>query len=105
MGIFSEHKVKHDKTQKTKRHDKGSKKSPIEGITKPAIHRMVLRAGVKRMSADVYDIARLVITNHLYEVLSKAITYTEHGRRKTVIPDDVVRASKFQGIKLYGFKH
>ncbi|MGH0155855.1 UNVERIFIED_CONTAM: hypothetical protein FKN15_030091 [Acipenser sinensis] len=53
----------------------------IQGITKPAIRRLVF----------------------LENVIRDAVTYTEHAKRKTVTAMDVVYALKRQGRTLYGF--
>lgn len=84
-----------------KRH-KGVTKDAIEGITKPAIRRLARRGGVKRISGLVYDETRNVFMNFLKSVISDAITYTEHARRKTVTTLDVVYALKRTGKVLYG---
>jgi histone H4 len=75
----------------------------IQGITKPAIRRLARRGGVKRISGLIYDEARSVLKGFLTQVLRDAVTYTEHGRRKTVTAMDVVYALKRNGRTLYGF--
>lgn len=75
----------------------------LQGITKPAIRRLARRGGVKRISNLTYDETRNVLKVFLVNVLQDAITYTEHGRRKTVTSMDVVHALKRQGRTLYGF--
>ena len=44
-----------------------------------------------------------VLKVFLENVIRDAVTYTEHGRRKTVTAFDVVYALKRQGRTLYGF--
>jgi histone H4 len=85
-----------------KRHKKILRQN-IQGITKPAIRRLARRGGVKRISALVYEETRGVLKSFLENVIRDAITYTEHGRRKTVTVMDVVYALKRQGRTLYGF--
>ena len=75
----------------------------IQGVTKPAIRRLARRGGVKRISGLIYEETRGVLKVFLESVLRDAVTYTEHGRRKTVTAMDVVYALKRQGRTLYGF--
>jgi histone H3 len=75
----------------------------IQGITKPAIRRLARRGGVKRISGLIYEETRGVLKVFLENVIRDAVTYTEHGRRKTVSALDVVYALKRQGRTLYGF--
>lgn len=85
-----------------KRHQKVIRDS-IKGITKPAIRRLARRGGVKRISGLVYEETRGVLRLFLSRVIRDAVTYTEHGRRKTVTAMDIVYALKRQGHALYGF--
>jgi len=78
-------------------------KDNIQGITKPAIRRLARRGGVKRISGLIYEETRGVLKQFLENVLRDSITYTEHARRKTVSPLDVVYALKRQGRTIYGF--
>lgn len=75
----------------------------IQGITKPAIRRLARRGGVKRISGHIYEEIRNVLKVFLEDVIRDAITYTEHGKRKTVTAMDVVYALKRQGRTIYGF--
>ena len=85
-----------------KRHRKGGKDS-LGGISKPAIRRLARRGGVKRISGMIYDETRSVLKSFLEHVVRDAVTYCDHGRRKTVTALDVVYALKRQGRTLYGF--
>ena len=75
----------------------------IQGITKPAIRRLARRGGVKRISGLIYEEVRGVLKVFLENIIRDAVTYTEHGRRKTVTAFDVVYALKRNGRVLYGF--
>ena len=68
-----------------------------------AIRRLARRGGVKRISGLIYDETRTVLKTFLENVIRDAVTYTEHGRRKTVTSMDVVYALKRQGRTIYGF--
>ena len=85
-----------------KRHKKVFRDS-IQGITKPAIRRVARRGGVKRISGLIYEETRAAVKKMLEDVIRDAVTYTEHGRRKTVTAVDVVYSLKRQGRTLYGF--
>ena len=51
----------------------------------------------------IYEETRAVLKSFLESVIRDAVTYTEHGKRKTVNSLDVVYALKRQGRTLYGF--
>ncbi|RCN28361.1 core histone H2A/H2B/H3/H4 [Ancylostoma caninum] len=55
-----------------------------EGITRNAIRRLARRAGVKRISEDIYAETRGVLRQFLEKVIRDAVMYTEHAKRKTV---------------------
>jgi len=86
-----------------KRHTKKSLKETILGITKPAIRRLARRGGVKRISTLIYEETRNALRSFLENIIHDTITYTEHAKRATVTPIDVLRALKRQGRTLYGF--
>ncbi len=86
-----------------KRHAKKAIRETILGVTKPAIRRLARRGGVKRISALIYDEARIVLKGFLEQVIKDSVTYCEHAKRKTVTALDVVYALKRQGKTLYGF--
>jgi histone H4 len=75
----------------------------ILGITRPAIRRLARRGGVKRISGLIYDDIRKVLKEFLEQNLKDAITYMEHGKRKTVTTNDVMYALLLNGRPMYGF--
>ena len=75
----------------------------IQGITKPAIRRLARRGGVKRISGTMYEETRGLLKLYLENVIRTSVTYTEHARRKTVSPMDIVHGLKHHGCTLYGF--
>jgi histone H4 len=79
-----------------KRHRKPLR-DQIQGITKPAIRRLARRGGVKRISGTIYEETRSVLKAFLEHLIKDTVTYTEHGRRKTVTALDVVFALKKAG--------
>ena len=82
---------------------KKSLKESIMGVTRPAIRRLARRGGVKRISSHIYEEGRTVLRSFLENIIRDSVTYTEHGKRKTVTAMDVVFALKRQGRSLYGF--
>ena len=74
---------------------------PLAGITKPAIRRLCRRAGVKRISNDVYQDARGVIQQFLDTIIGQGIIYMEHAKRKTIMPIDITSSLKRSGDILY----
>ncbi len=55
------------------------------------------------MSADVYGETRNTLSSYMEEILRDAVTYTEHARRRTVLPIDVATSLKSKGKVIYGF--
>ena len=85
-----------------KRHRKILKDN-IEGITKPAIRRLARRAGIERLSGEVYQTIREEINSFLRGLVETSVVYTESANRKTIVAMDVVYALKRQGRTIYGF--
>ena len=79
------------------------KKDPFLGITKPSIRRLCRKGGVKRIGTLIYEEVRGLTKSILENILTDALAYVEHARRKTITYEDVVYAFKRQGITLYGF--
>ncbi|KAH8808942.1 histone-fold-containing protein [Xylogone sp. PMI_703] len=78
-------------------------KDNIQGITKGDIRRLARRGGVKRISASIYQEARLCIKSYLEQVIHDCVVYVEHGNRKTVTVTDVIFALRRIGRPIYGF--
>ncbi|KAK3906617.1 histone-fold-containing protein [Staphylotrichum tortipilum] len=78
-------------------------KDCIRGITKPAIRRMARRGGVKRISAGIYDEARVALKMFLTTVIGDVVKYTEYRNAKTVTTNDVIFALRRIGRPIYGF--
>ncbi|KAI6225643.1 Histone H4 family and Histone core domain and Histone-fold domain-containing protein [Aphelenchoides besseyi] len=75
----------------------------LQGITKPAIRRLARRGSLKRIFRLVYEETRSVLKSFLENVIRDAVSYCEHGKRKTITAMDIVFALKRQGRILYGF--
>lgn len=72
----------------------------IGRITKPAIKRILSRAGVKRVSGLVYEEMRGNLRVFLEKIVRDMITYMEHDRRRTVQQKDLDLALETNGIAL-----
>ena len=79
-----------------KKHKKIIKDS-ISGITNPAILRLARKAGIKSLSALMYEEVRGILMLYLESLLKATVTYTEHGRRTTIQETDVRYALKVIG--------
>merc|ERR1712118_270257 len=75
----------------------------IDGVTRPAIRRMARRGGVKRLASLSYEAIRTVLRQFLHRLLHDVVAYTEHGKRKTVLPQDVIHALGRIGRTIYGY--
>jgi len=85
----------------SKRHKK-TFRDQIKGITKPALRRLARRAGVKRISANVYEDSRSILRTFLESVVYHSLLYKETFGRKTISLKDVVSALKRRGNTLVG---
>eukprot|EP00873_Tetraselmis_striata_P001424 jgi/Tetstr1/421688/TSEL_012627.t1 len=80
------------------------RKKPLPvGLSVCSIKRLARRAGVKRLSPLVIPDTRTAVRDFLSGLVSAAIKYVEHGRRRTVTVMDVLRALKLNGRTLYGY--
>ena len=88
----------------SKRHSRRGKpkNKGVAAITKNDIRRLARRGGVKRIWGLVYEETRTVLRGFLEDIIRDAVLYTEHARRKTVSPADVIYALKRNGRHLYG---
>ncbi len=72
----------------------------MQGLTKPVFQRLSHQAGVKSLSALMYEVLRGVTKIHLEMVLKASITYMEHDRRKTLSLNDVLYGIEETGSKV-----
>jgi histone H4 len=75
----------------------------VNGITKPSIRRLARRSGIKRISTYTYSETRANLKAFLQTIVSDALIYTKHARRKTMTASDVVYSLKKNGHKIYGY--
>lgn len=89
-----------------KRHRQPSKiRESLLYLTVPAIRRVLLRAGIKRVSLGVYDAMRKVAARQLLKVLPRVIIYVDRDGRKTIQGDDIYRAFSSLGIHVGTLDH
>jgi len=72
----------------------------IQGITSPALKRILHRAGVKRINTIVYEELRGRLLNFARVTISKVIIFTQHVHRRTVSVKDLECALDIMGISL-----
>lgn len=76
----------------------GQTVQPRPALNRPAIRRLARRAGVKRVSAGIYDEAPVALRAWLQMVIHDACAYTEHARRFTVTVNDILLGLKRNGV-------
>lgn len=79
------------------------KKLERQDLTRGSIRRLARRGGVKRVSDGVYGEVRDFVDHFLNIIVRDVGVYTEHAKRKTVTPMDVIYALKRHGRSLYGY--
>jgi histone H4 len=72
-------------------------------ITNGSLRRLARRGGVRRISLATHDHVRDYVDAFLERVVRDSLTFTEHGKRKTITAMDVVYALKKNGRALYGY--
>lgn len=88
-----------------KRHQTTKIRESLLYLKTPAIKRVLHRAGIKRVSLDVYDAMRKVAARQLLKVLPRAIIYVDRDGRKRIQGDDVYRAFSSLGIHVGTIDH
>jgi histone H4 len=95
VGIGKKHVAKRHRKQPLHMTDPG------KNLNRPALRRIIRRAGGKRIGAHTYDEMRNVAIGFMSNLMRDLLTYTEHARRKTVHAMDVIYAGNRQGRKMY----
>jgi histone H4 len=85
-----------------KRKTKISEKQNILEITNPDIRRLARKAGVMRISKDIYHKSKTLIKDDVTNILKDAIVYTENSKRKTISTMDIVYTLRRKGFNIYG---
>lgn len=73
-------------------------------ISKAAIKRLSLVAGVSRLNNQSYDAILSLLYGLTSEIVNKSIIFAEHSGRQTLFYDDLVEAVRLRGDNLYGSK-
>lgn len=90
--------------QRGRRRCRRSCAPPLRRAGRPALAHLAsatlprIRPGVKRVAQETFAEGRRSLDGFLRRVLCKAVTYTEHGRRFTVTPNDISMALKSLGM-------
>jgi histone H3/H4 len=71
-----------------------------EKITKPALQRLLRRAGVKRTSEPVFNILRHVVQIYLDQIIKKIIVFVKVSKRKTMQLEDLYIALENMNVYL-----
>lgn len=67
-------------------------------ISKEPLQRLARKAGIKRCSADFYEISRLIIDGIVHDILLQAHTITAHLRMKTINTKAIKSATSMLGF-------
>lgn len=74
----------------------------IQGITKPALKRIMHKAGVLYASGLMYEELRGVLKVRMEKLIRNAIYLADHEERKTVKVIDVIQAAEYLGLNILG---
>ena len=85
---------------KTQPHIKNIYRDNICGISRPALQRLLRRAGVKRINNLVYEKLRDVMKNYMENIIKNIIVFVEHDKRKTIQKEDLAAALEMNGVFL-----
>lgn len=72
----------------------------IEGISRPALQRIMRRAGIKRISESTYGELRNVMTHYMKSIIRDMVIFVEHNERKTVQIKDLKASLEMNNIQL-----
>lgn len=64
----------------------------LQYITDSSVRDLAFIGGVETMSDDVPETIRILLNHFLEQVISKALTMTEHAHRKTMYSKDILSA-------------
>lgn len=90
--------------KKTKKVPKQKKiyRDNIQGLKRSQIRRLTYQAGVKSVSALVYEEVRGIVKVNMENVIRNAVIYAEHARRTTIKSSDVNESLRLLGHSVYG---
>tara|TARA_Y100000389_G_C17471304_1_gene531419 strand:- start:15751 stop:16992 length:1242 start_codon:yes stop_codon:yes gene_type:complete len=76
----------------------------VNRITKPALQRLMYKAGVKYISQLMYEESKFILIDFLETILEKAFAIAEHKGNKTLMYEDGIETLKILKIKIYNAK-
>ena len=81
---------------------RGRIRPAIQKITRPALRRLMQRAGVTRTNGLVWEVSRGVLEIFVVNLVNASLTAMEHQRRKTLRPEDVRAGAAHMGVTIAG---
>lgn len=85
------------RAKKAKRAAKrAARRENIEGLSRPAMHRIKRAAKVERLDAEAVDATRSIAHDFLKKVLADSVSIAKHQKRKTIRAEDVQEAVEMQ---------
>ena len=72
----------------------------IEGITGPALRRLLQRAGMKRASGNISEHLRPILQKYVRQIVSHAIIFSQYCKKKTVSIEDLQASLENNGYYL-----
>lgn len=85
----------------SKRH-KFKARDNSNAISKGSVRRLCRRAGIKRISGELYESVRKDCRDFVTKIVTGAITYCQHSRRRTIILPDMLNSFKIHNQYIYG---
>eukprot|EP00948_MAST-09A_sp_MAST-9A-sp1_P003598 g3598.t1 len=86
-----------------RRRNPSRRERAIDNLSVGDFKRLARRGGIRRVQNETWEEIRGSLDTFLRQTIRDTMTITEHARRLTVIPNDVVYALKRRGMTLYGF--
>lgn len=73
----------------------------IQGISKPSLRRILLKAAVRRVEGSVYDNLRALIKDDVEKILKASLSNMQGDHRKTLVVRDASRGIEAAcGVKI-----
>lgn len=96
--IVDETIVEPPASKKTKRAAKrrAARRQTIDGLSRPAMHRIKRAANVERLDAEAVEATRAITHDFLKKVLADTVSIAKHQKRKTIRAEDVQEAVEMQ---------
>lgn len=99
--------MKNQKNEKIYKKFMSEKKKKLvrkdEGFSKASIRRLARRAGCRRISSQMYETLRQDFRDYLEKIITTALAFCRHAKRKTISITDVLLAFKRHGKPMIMF--